>query len=109
MYCRDPITKGLGKPLETLATVDPIPRYLRKTDVVARFCLPTEHDIWGSYLYWMGLAADYACPLCVHARGGMVNTCSNAIGFHEYPTDSVISLYQEARHQMVKKPNTGVG
>ncbi|GFW23547.1 hypothetical protein TNCV_3806441 [Trichonephila clavipes] len=50
-------TKSFGKPWETLATLDPIPRHLEKAEAVARFCLTTGHDFLGVYLHWLGVAA----------------------------------------------------
>ncbi|GFX38627.1 reverse transcriptase [Trichonephila clavipes] len=94
-------TKSLGKPWETFATVDLIPR-------LARFRLTSGHEFWGVYLHWLGLAADKACLLCGHASmdGDHLSQCTE---LDEYPTDDIVSRYWEARRQMVKKPSTGVG
>ncbi|GFV24803.1 hypothetical protein TNCV_882711 [Trichonephila clavipes] len=55
--------KSFGKPWETLATVGPIPRHLERAEAVAHFHLTTEHGFLGVYLYWLGMAANEACPL----------------------------------------------
>ncbi|GFW41610.1 reverse transcriptase [Trichonephila clavipes] len=96
-------TKRLGKPWETLAAVDPIPRRLERAEDVTSFRLTSEHDF-----YWFGLAADEACPLCGHSRmdDEHLFQCS---GLDEYPTDDVVSRYWEARHQIVKTPRTDIG
>ncbi|GFV89228.1 reverse transcriptase [Trichonephila clavipes] len=101
-------TKNFGKPWGTLATVGPIPRHLERAEAVARFRLTTGHDFLGVYLYWLGVAANEACPLCGHARmdGDHLPQCT---GLTEYPAEDIVSRYWEARRQMVKKPSTGVG
>ncbi|GFT24886.1 reverse transcriptase [Trichonephila clavipes] len=85
-----------------------IPRHLGRVKAVAHFLLTTGHDFLGVYLHWLGLAANETCPLCGHARmdGDHLLQCT---GLEEYPTDDIVSRYWEARRQMVKKPNTGVG
>ncbi|GFU49897.1 reverse transcriptase [Trichonephila clavipes] len=97
-----------GKSWETLATVGPIPRYLKRAEAVARFRLTSGHDFLGVYLHWLGVAANEVCPLCGHARmgGDHLLQCT---GLVEYPADDIISQYWEARCQMVKKLSSGFG
>ncbi|GFV81688.1 reverse transcriptase [Trichonephila clavipes] len=101
-------TKSFGEPWETLATVGPIPRHQKRAEAVARFRPTTGHDFLGVYFHWFGLAANEACPLCGHARmeGDHLLQCT---GPNEHPTDDIVSRCWEARRQMVKKRNTGVG
>ncbi|GFW53869.1 reverse transcriptase [Trichonephila clavipes] len=49
-------TKSFEKQWETLATVDPIPRHMERTEAVSCFCLTTGHDFFGSIppLAWHG-------------------------------------------------------
>ncbi|GFY29482.1 reverse transcriptase [Trichonephila clavipes] len=101
-------TKSFEKPWETLATVSPILRHLKRAEAVARFHPTTGHDLLGVYLHWLGVAANEACPLCGFARmdGDHLLQCT---GLVEYPADDIVSRYWEARCQMVKTPSTGVG
>ncbi|GFV30154.1 reverse transcriptase [Trichonephila clavipes] len=101
-------TKSFGKPWETLATVGSIPRLLEKPEAVACFRLTTGHDFLGVYLHCLGVAVNEGCPLSGHARmdGDHLLQCT---GLVEYPADDIVSWYWEARYQMVKKPNTGIG
>ncbi|GFX32112.1 reverse transcriptase [Trichonephila clavipes] len=49
-----PKNKSFGKPWETLATVDPIPRHMERAEAIARFYLIAGgHDFFGVYLYWL--------------------------------------------------------
>ncbi|GFX20111.1 reverse transcriptase [Trichonephila clavipes] len=80
--------------------------------VESRGCCPlsltTRNDFLGAYLKWLGVAANEACPLCDHARmdGDHLLQCTELV---EYLVDDNVSWYWAARHQMVKKPSTGVG
>ncbi|GFW73621.1 reverse transcriptase [Trichonephila clavipes] len=93
--------------LHRFFTVGPILRYLERAKAVALFHLTTGHDFLGVYLHWLGVAANEANPICGHARmdGDHLLQCT---GLDEYPADDIVSLYWEARHQMVEKPSTGV-
>ncbi|GFT79934.1 reverse transcriptase [Trichonephila clavipes] len=82
------LNRNLGKPWETLPTVGPIPRYLKRADSVACLCLTTGQDFLGVHLHWIGLAADEACPLCGHARMDSDHLLQ-CTGIDEYPTDDV--------------------
>ncbi|GFT39220.1 reverse transcriptase [Trichonephila clavipes] len=85
-------TKSLRKPWETLATVDPIPRYVERAEVVAHFRLTTGHDFLGVYLHCLSVAANEACPLCGHARmdGDYLLQCT---GLDEYPANDIVRRY----------------
>ncbi|GFU14536.1 hypothetical protein TNCV_3251561 [Trichonephila clavipes] len=72
------------------------------------FRLTTGHYFLGVFRHWLGLAADETCPLSGHARMDGDHLLQYA-GLDEYPTEAVASRYWEAWHQMVKKPNMGVG
>ncbi|GFY19606.1 reverse transcriptase [Trichonephila clavipes] len=93
--------KSFGKPLETLAIVDPIPRHLERAKAVGHFRLTTGHEFLGVHLHWLSVDANEACPLCDHARmdGDLL---LQRTGLDEYPPDDIVSRYWEARHQMVK-------
>ncbi|GFV43727.1 reverse transcriptase [Trichonephila clavipes] len=90
-------SKSLGKPWETLTTVDPIPRHFQKVEAVARFRLTIRHDSLKEYLHWFGLTVDEACPLYGHSimDGNHLVQCT---GLDKYPTDDVVSQYCEALH-----------
>ncbi|GFU98424.1 uncharacterized protein TNCV_3652551 [Trichonephila clavipes] len=45
--------KSFGKPWETLATLDTIPRHLGRAEAVACFRLTTGHDFLGVYIHWL--------------------------------------------------------
>ncbi|GFW89340.1 reverse transcriptase [Trichonephila clavipes] len=59
--------KSLGKPWETLSTVDLILTHLERAEAVARVLLTTGHDVLRVHLHGHGLAAGESCPLCGHA------------------------------------------
>ncbi|GFV20520.1 reverse transcriptase [Trichonephila clavipes] len=102
------ITKIFGKPWEILATVVSISRNLEKAEAVARFRPTTVHDFLEVYLYWLGMAANEAYPLCGDARMDDDHPL-RCTGLVEYPFDDIVSRYWEVRRQMVKKPSPGVG
>ncbi|GFV44222.1 reverse transcriptase [Trichonephila clavipes] len=62
----------------------------------ALFRLTNGHDFLGVYLHWLGLAADEACPLCVHTRMDGDHLLQYT-GLDEYPNDDIVSRYWEAR------------
>ncbi|GFU92361.1 hypothetical protein TNCV_823871 [Trichonephila clavipes] len=101
-------TKSIGKPFEILATVGHILRHQERIEIVVHFCLTTRHGLLRVYIYWLGLAANKACPLGGHA-GMFDDHMLQCTGFNEYPAEDVASRYLDVRHQMVKKPSTGIG